>query len=344
MFKLSLGSKELFHSNFLEYIWNINYNMFIDIVNDLLSVKLPMQGKYILSREKKNFDLCLYHLDGQKKEVYDLIIENKVKSIPYKEQLEEYYQKVNNNSTRFLLLTLVSNFPDKKIIQNRPDLYGSWEIADYKSLKSAIINQKNIWNSLPHKIYINDYCDFVGLMHDLQNDILNNICNEQLFKDVDTYKKNRLHDLYIKLRCADFLMKVKSELIMKGVNIPVHFLNKYSEMRNNKITGLFLNVNIYNGEGQAAIFLYDAKTDDIYEFVIQGEQYRHGINSERHSPYFKDKENSRCKLWNAIQKVPKDKSFLNTILSLIWSSPWFIHGLFGAGYKKIGFTGAFLLP
>ena len=151
-------------------------------------------------------------------------------------------------------------------------------------------------------------------MHDLQNDILNNICNEQLFKDVDTYKKNRLHDLYIKLRCADFLMKVKSELIMKGVNIPVHFLNKYSEMRNNKITGLFLNVNIYNGEGQAAIFLYDAKTDDIYEFVIQGEQYRHGINSERHSPYFKDKENSRCKLWNAIQKVPKDKSFLNTIL------------------------------
>ena len=319
MFKLSLGSKELFHSNFLEYIWNINHNLFIDIVNNLLSVKLPKPGKYILSREKKNFDLCRYHYDAQNKEVYDLIIENKVKGIPYKEQLRAYYNNAKNvngstNTPRLLLLSLVSNFTDRSCINNNSKTYGSWVIADYDMLKNAIINKKSTWGLLPHSNYINDYCDFIGLMHVLQNDILSNISNEPLFKDVAIYKNFRLHDLYIKLRCADFLMKVKSNLVKAGLSIPVQFLNKYNEMRNNKNTGIFLNVNINQGEGQAAIFLYDQKSDDIYDFVIQGYQYRHGINSLRHHPPCKDKDKSRNKLWKAIQKNPNDKTFLNKIL------------------------------
>ena len=37
IFKMSLGSKELFHSNFLEFLWEIDNDMFIRIVNSLLS-------------------------------------------------------------------------------------------------------------------------------------------------------------------------------------------------------------------------------------------------------------------------------------------------------------------
>ena len=36
IFKLSLGSKELFHSNFLEFLWDYDKNCFIEMVNSLL--------------------------------------------------------------------------------------------------------------------------------------------------------------------------------------------------------------------------------------------------------------------------------------------------------------------
>lgn len=36
IFKMSLGSKELFHSNFLEFIWDVNREFFIRIVNLLI--------------------------------------------------------------------------------------------------------------------------------------------------------------------------------------------------------------------------------------------------------------------------------------------------------------------
>ena len=89
---MSLGSKELFHSNFLEYLWNVNQRAFIDMINSLPSGKLNKKldsnqsNNYILGREVENFDICIFHNDNQGK-VYDLVLENKVKSIPYKEQL-----------------------------------------------------------------------------------------------------------------------------------------------------------------------------------------------------------------------------------------------------------------
>ena len=35
IFKMSLGSKELFHSNFLEYLWDEDTPAFIDMINEL---------------------------------------------------------------------------------------------------------------------------------------------------------------------------------------------------------------------------------------------------------------------------------------------------------------------
>ena len=77
IFKMSLGSKELFHSNFLEYINEVNEGLFLSIINRLLpdNSKLPNGIDYKLSRELENFDLCLYHevtstkkkKDGQRK-------------------------------------------------------------------------------------------------------------------------------------------------------------------------------------------------------------------------------------------------------------------------------------
>ena len=95
IFKMSLGSKELFHSNFLEFLWEINNISFIKLINQLYGEDILSSdngvGYYMLGREKNHFDICIFHQEWKKKKngeeyknatiVYDVILENKVKSI-----------------------------------------------------------------------------------------------------------------------------------------------------------------------------------------------------------------------------------------------------------------------
>ena len=90
IFKLSLGSKELFHSNFIEYLWETDREKTVGIFRHLLNKDEFLSGgeicDYELSREKEHFDICIHHKE-KKETVYDLILENKVKSIPLNSQL-----------------------------------------------------------------------------------------------------------------------------------------------------------------------------------------------------------------------------------------------------------------
>lgn len=96
MFRISLGSKELFHSNFLAFLWDQNPKAFLESLNDLCHNSIQVEDllnekELTLDREKENFDICIHHKEGKgEKEIYDIIIENKVKSIPYEEQLIDY--------------------------------------------------------------------------------------------------------------------------------------------------------------------------------------------------------------------------------------------------------------
>ena len=335
IFKMSLGSKELFHSNFLEYIKEVDMELFLSIINRLLPAdsKLPNDINYKLSRELENFDLCLYHEEltstkkkkdgqeqGKKQIVFDLILENKVKSIPRKEQLKEYEDKVNKHNpeghtTRYILLSLAENFADKSDIENGK----VWQIKSYKDLYDAItseISSSNLQFSCPKdKTYIQDYCDFISNLHRLQEKILMDVENQPLFQDVEEFKKYRLHDLYIKLRCAKFLILLQEKLRDKGISLSlVHFLNNHGDIRNkHQKRGVYLNQNIFRSVGQAAAFLYreDGDNNDIFEIVVQGNQYRHGINSCRLADYRKEKVESQNNLWQSLDKKQFEKKFLS---------------------------------
>lgn len=89
LFNLSLSSKELFHSNFLYWIWKISPSAFKDVMNSFGANTKEWPANYEVRREYENFDLCV--LD---KGNILLVLENKVKSIPYKKQLDEYEKKV----------------------------------------------------------------------------------------------------------------------------------------------------------------------------------------------------------------------------------------------------------
>ena len=346
IFKMSLGSKELFHSNFLEYINEVNEGLFLSIINRLLpdNSKLPNGIDYKLSRELENFDLCLYHeevtstkkkKDGQEKEIkqiiFDLILENKVKSIPRKEQLKEYEDKVVKHNpegytTRYILLSLAENFADKSDIENE----NVWQIKSYKDLYDAIsseISSNNLQFSCPKdKTYIQDYCEFILKLHLLQEKILMDVEKQPLFQDVEEFKKYRLHDLYIKLRCAKFLILLQKKLGDNGI-CPVHFINNHGDIRTiHKTKGVYLNQNIFRSVGQAAAFLYlkDGDNNDIYEIVVQGIQYRHGINSCRLANYRQEKVQSQNILWNTFNQHPFEKEFLslsNVLTNLVVQPP-----------------------
>lgn len=126
MFHMSLGSKELFHSNFLHWISIVDWDNFLKIMRSLAGVKSfwwesdyhPNKNNIKILRENQHFDLSIYILDseqenvtgvddgeqttvlnvsGDKRKVQKwmpvLVLENKMKSLPYEAQLNDYAQK-----------------------------------------------------------------------------------------------------------------------------------------------------------------------------------------------------------------------------------------------------------
>lgn len=117
VFQLSLSSKELFHSNFLCWLAEDHNcsDVFIEVLklfgfeeNEAKSIVEGLQkGEYMALREYKNFDFCICEkVKNFKQDKTDedadeefipgrllLVLENKFKSIPYKQQLEEYSKK-----------------------------------------------------------------------------------------------------------------------------------------------------------------------------------------------------------------------------------------------------------
>lgn len=343
IFRLSLSSKELFHSNFLEFLWMSDPSAFIQMIRNLLGDDaLPDGFDYYLDREKENFDICIYHLvkdlkqrgkkntiEDPKRVVYDLIIENKVKSIPYREQLEKYVERVERKRRRddpepkYLLLSLAESFPDKtendevvvpyNIKQGRKEKTGNatWKIVNYLTLSKEI---RDGWEDPKGSSYITDYCDFIYRLHYLQQAILSTIlapnADEPLFKDYELYKKHRLHDLYVKLRCTKFMMHLKDSLSQRRVPVDLVTADKVREQTE---PGVNLNVNVFNGVGQVGALVWDGGNSvkrDLYEVIVQGEQFRHGIGQEKESSSSKEKDWDRLnEMWDRLNKDRNSLSF-----------------------------------
>ena len=294
IFRLSLGSKELFHSNFLEYLWDCDRNCFITMIRNIFGDDDLFSGscEYFLSREKENFDICIYHTADNKEEgtpIYDLILENKVKSIPYKEQLAEYVKKVEakrkseNNAPVYVLLSLAKMFPDKDDNSDTISVYvdshsAEWKVINYKRL-NELINSQQAWMDKP---YVPDYCSFIEALDKLGDEILDSMEEKPIFdkSEVISFKNERLHDLYIKMRCSWFAARLKE--VLSSQNIPTKIINRYEEREDGVVN---LNVAMNQGNGQIAAWICDGKRykdgkniANTFEIVIQGNQYRHGIN------------------------------------------------------------------
>ncbi|MCH5234593.1 MAG: PD-(D/E)XK nuclease family protein [Muribaculaceae bacterium] len=186
LFALSLGSKELFHSNFLYWLINAGVlgtkedgkeitgrKLFCDIIKDLTGIFIDPEKDWVARREKMNFDLSLWeteikHIKGKNKRVEErdsdciLVIENKLKSVPNKNQIEEYkdkLQKVQLEEPQFILLTLMVKFPDREDIEKE-----GCKIVSYREMIDHLIKEADtiIFVKDYYKDLIYDYCSFVN--------------------------------------------------------------------------------------------------------------------------------------------------------------------------------------
>lgn len=181
LFNLSLASKELFHSNFIAWYAENYRENFIAFINCCLLPKITWSEgwneKWKVLRESKNYDICIKDGDGNIR----LIIENKVKSIPYKEQLEGYKDEIQNSinkkfksknncksnqiidrtSVAYILLSLSTDFPD------RDDIEKDWTIINYGDLAMYLKNKHNYKVDYKDQLVL-DYADFITNLQELE--------------------------------------------------------------------------------------------------------------------------------------------------------------------------------
>ena len=292
MFRISLGSKELFHSNFLAFLWDCDKQAFLNVINDLLPEGKKINVNELLGkegltiyREKENLDLCICHTEN-KKDCIDIIIENKVKSIPYIEQLNEYRQTTakpqykNSASVTYILLTLATEFPNKEAIER------DWNIITYDQLVKAI-KQYYRKNDIESRLqqYVADYTDFIDKLSALQ--IVDKFNDEPFHNPaiIEAYHKKKVSDLYLKQRGSYFICLLLKKIIeaqknnrLGKIDIKQGAKSQASGKNivdNSKNAIIYLASGMNRGKSTITIHIYPKDSTSSYALQIEGNQYRH---------------------------------------------------------------------
>lgn len=151
MFRLSMSSLELFHSNFLEWLFDIDHEAFLKCFDPKFNnpAACTIEREYHLgTKEKKQWvtDIAVFE-----KGKPILIIENKIKSTPSKGQLK-YQSKLAGEDCKKVLLSLF------EYSVSEDESYGFDKVL-YKELFGKI--QANYKSYPSSNSYINDYCEML---------------------------------------------------------------------------------------------------------------------------------------------------------------------------------------
>lgn len=305
MFHLSLSSKELFHSNFLSWLASLakenggkEYEAFKNIMKNCFGYDLP--DKWDVKREYKNLDFCITADDN-----IAFVLENKVKSMPRKEQLDEYAERTPFCKKR-ILLSLATDFPCKEELKKESEEKRKWEIVDYKRYSKALQDNLQYFQSY-HADIIRDYSIYIEQLH--------NLTEEWALKTNDLYKRLlespfenddlRLNDLYFKLSYSWLTQEIKKSLSNEGNAKYGIYIDGIKEVSkdNEPIykavedggNDIFVNAGFTRAQG---FFEFKIKVTKNYclGIQIQGRQYRHLIEwikngSQNHDEYWNDTQN-----------------------------------------------------
>lgn len=306
LFNLSLSSKELFHSNFIAWICEIYPNEFGEIIANYFN--LQETSITSIKREQKNLDIIINFQSSQ------IIIENKVKSIPNKQQLIDYKSKTDSNSILVLLAIIQPSFNLDEI---------GWKLMSYQQLSALLTKLSERITNQYHQLIIKDYIKFIYILTDLISSIKLNIENDHFNFHGNTYqqfKRVKLHDLYLKYTYNELAKGIQHSLKSKMDNIDILVKDKYTY--ENKSDQIVISTNLVKGKGVINID-YSNVDDMIYGIMLDGQRYLQYIH------VWEDKEKNIYEIANNLQKDNKWFKFEDVAENEIYPQK-------GKAYNKFG--------
>jgi len=275
LYNLSLSSRELFHSNFLYWLANqyekevgsmfLNY---LGIYTENTSIKLPQ-------REQEKVDLTLRYEND-----IVIVIENKVKSIPYQEQLEKYSQKPNKD-TKFILLSLSKplffNGKREFMVNNKC----KWKYLSYSEYSDILSKTfKNISTGY-HKSILDDYIRFTKKLSIIDSKIEhgNEILSERDSIILKQLEEIRFDSFYKKKKYNSLMHKFKEkleEINFKNFEIRIYDKKPKGNIFDDNI--IYLKSGFSNGDAFME-FKFKVNKDIMIGTQIQGLQYRQYVHS-----------------------------------------------------------------
>lgn len=253
IFAMSLGSKELFHSNFWAFL--IEQEETREFIKVFFK-NFPISNFKEVKREDKHRDITICDKDGK-----EFVIENKIKSYPDKEQLEKYDCECG-------IITGISQppfLPPEK-----------WHFIAYKEISSGLRSIAKVLDGFLRDL-LNEYCDLL----DSINAVLE-ICLKQT-EGFISYGNENIKQLS-EVRLLDVYQKNKADhFVLAGFgNTKEKYEAKASELNNN--TTFYISRSYHNGKAtlsfgfakyypDAKLFNDDTETESI-GVQIEGNQFR----------------------------------------------------------------------
>ena len=225
VFASSLGSKELFHSNIWAYLIEQN-SRFLEVFfpNEFDSVTQEIikdeETGEKARREKYNMDLLIV-TDNKV-----FVIENKIKSLPRKNQLEKYRDTIADHFQTekqcFLLTGIKKDAPS--IIDGL-----EWNYLGYDKIAAGIREKLKGCEDKNYYAFAKEYCDMIVKLSALLNSGIEEIRSKFYFpKFQDKYGNNALLKGIEQLRIGDIFQKLNAERFVQHVqeNIGGRFSEK----------------------------------------------------------------------------------------------------------------------
>ena len=210
LFALSLGGKEISHSNF--WAWLIEQEK--DGKNPYIKVFMPnfYKNNYVfksVNREKNNTDVSIEYEDANGN-LFVFVIENKLKAVPSLQQLKNYQEKCTTKKQKFGggLLTGVKStldLPDSK----------EWNFISYEEISRRIDKINGETKDIAYIDIIEQYTMDILNISKLMKTKLENTKGEYIFQD-DYLEEIRFADIFAKLKGSELVNRINERLSKEG--------------------------------------------------------------------------------------------------------------------------------
>ncbi len=254
LFNFSLSSKELFHSDFLDWLCKNYPTEVMPIFLTCVAKHPDLTAEWKVEREKGHQDLKFSFHDGSV-----LVVENKVKSIPNEEQLQRYCRKFGGKPLHsFLLLSLVKP-PFVASIEGIIDVGDDcrWAFLDYEDLARElklilpIIDKRDLY----HGKLLFDYIEFIRCLSEIAKaSALMPESSDNFFayhELMPNLKELRIHDLVYKNIFSEMAQFTAARLKKSGYNVKRAWKRENSNAENGEV---YVDAGFSNGTGMFSVF------------------------------------------------------------------------------------------